>query len=227
MCIRDSDWFTEAITRTRLDVLHAEETEALVAESDGPTATLGEVQVTTEVTGFRRVRFHTHEHLGQDRLDLPPFVIETDACWISLPADRFDAACARVDGEGDVSGRARVLDGLRGLGHALRSIASLALMCSPQDLGTSIELLPAADDDPGVVSPTLFLYDAAPGGVGLAERAFERRDALLSRARSLVLDCPCAHGCPACVSPGLDDSAGDRKQMALALFDALGAPTLQ
>jgi len=221
------DWFTEAITRTRLDVLHAEETEGLVAESDGPTATLGEVQVTTEVTGFRRVRFHTHEHLGQDRLDLPPFVIETDACWISLPADRFDAACARVDGEGDVSGRARVLDGLRGLGHALRSIASLALMCSPQDLGTSIELLPAADDDPGVVSPTLFLYDAAPGGVGLAERAFERRDALLSRARSLVLDCPCAHGCPACVSPGLDDSAGDRKQMALALFDALGAPTLQ
>ena len=132
-----------------------------------------------------------------------------------------------MEGDGQVSGRARVLDGLRGVGYALRSIASLALMCSPQDLGTSIELLPAADDDPGVVSPTLFLYDAAPGGVGLAERAFERRDALLSRARSLVLDCPCAHGCPACVSPGLDDSAGDRKQMALALFDALGAPTLQ
>lgn len=222
------DWFTEAITRTRLDVLYAEETAALVDGAEGPTATVGEVQVTTEVTGFRRVRFHTHEALGQDRLDLPPFVIETDACWITLPADRFDAACARVTAEGgEVSGRARVLDGLRGIGHALRSVASLALMCSPQDLGTSIELFPAAEDDPGVVSPTLFLFDAAPGGVGLAERAFERRDVLLSQARELVMDCPCPHGCPACVSPGLDDGGGDRKQMALALLDALGAPTLQ
>lgn len=223
------DWFTEATTRTELGVLHEEETAPLVGtEGGGPTATVGEVQVTTQVTGFRRVRFHTHEHLGQDRLELPPFVIETDACWITLPADRFDAACARMEAEGgEVSGRARVLDGLRGIGHALRSVASLALMCAPQDLGTSIELVAAADDDPGVVAPTLFLYDAAPGGVGLAERAFERRDVLLSQARALVEDCPCPHGCPACVSPGLDDGAGDRKQAALALLDALGAPTLQ
>ena len=221
------DWFTEPVTHTSLEILRADETEPLTSEPGAAEASRGEVQVTMEVTAFRRVRFHTHERLGQDRLDLPPYSFETDALWLTLPSDRFDAVCAQADAYGETGGRARVLDGLRGLGHALRSIASLALMCSPGDLGTSLALLPAADGEPGAVVPALFLYDATPGGVGLAERAFETREVLLSRARALVLDCPCTSGCPACVCPGVEHEASERKPIALALVDAFGAPTLQ
>ena len=69
-------------------------------------------------------------------------------------------------------------------------------------------------------NPTLFLYEHPPGGIGLAERIFERRDVLLERALSLVEGCSCTTGCPACVGPadlGLPTLAGaapDRETMS-------------
>ena len=50
-------------------------------------------------------------------------------------------------------------------------------------------------------NPTLFVYEHTPGGIGLAERMYATRDVLLERARELILGCPCASGCPACVGP--------------------------
>jgi DEAD/DEAH box helicase domain-containing protein len=51
--------------------------------------------------------------------------------------------------------------------------------------------------------PTLFLYDALPGGVGLARRIFERAEDLLSRAARLIGGCACKSGCPACIGAAL------------------------
>jgi DEAD/DEAH box helicase domain-containing protein len=105
-------------------------------------------------------------------------------------------------------------------------------MCSTRDIDTTLG--GCADDAPPVrdesvgpgMSPTVFLFDAAPGGVGLAERAFERRDELCARAYGMVLSCPCADGCPACVAPGVDTGAAGRKQLAVEIFRALGTTAL-
>jgi ATP-dependent helicase YprA (DUF1998 family) len=51
--------------------------------------------------------------------------------------------------------------------------------------------------------PTLFLYDALPGGVGLARRIFERAEDLLTRAAHLIGSCACKSGCPACIGAAL------------------------
>ena len=56
-----------------------------------------------------------------------------------------------------------------------------------------------------------------PGGVGLAERIFERAAELLGRARVLVRTCACPDGCPACVG-ATETAGGIRKRAALALF---------
>ena len=50
-------------------------------------------------------------------------------------------------------------------------------------------------------TPTLFLYDNYPGGVGLSLPLFERREELRRQAVSLIEACPCSAGCPACVGP--------------------------
>ena len=47
--------------------------------------------------------------------------------------------------------------------------------------------------------PTIFIYDGHPGGVGIAERGFERFPELVGNALRLVSECPCASGCPSCV----------------------------
>ena len=44
----------------------------------------GELQVTTQVTGFQKRRWYTHENLGQEPLDLPPSELQTTGYWLTL-----------------------------------------------------------------------------------------------------------------------------------------------
>jgi DEAD/DEAH box helicase domain-containing protein len=73
-------------------------------------------------------------------------------------------------------------------------------------------------------TPTLFLYDNYPGGIGISAPLYEARQAVVSEARVLVSGCGCAHGCPSCIGPIL---AGDEvrgfspKQAALTVLDLL------
>jgi DEAD/DEAH box helicase domain-containing protein len=67
-------------------------------------------------------------------------------------------------------------------------------------------------------SPTLFLYDNYPGGVGLSAPLFDAAPRLVEDARGLVRDCPCHAGCPACVGPILaGDDAREASPKALTL----------
>ena len=44
----------------------------------------GELQVITQVTGFQKRRWYTHENLGQEPLDLPPSELQTTGYWLTL-----------------------------------------------------------------------------------------------------------------------------------------------
>ena len=44
----------------------------------------GEIDVTTQVKGFKRIRWFTNELLGYEPLDLPPTQLRTTACWLAL-----------------------------------------------------------------------------------------------------------------------------------------------
>jgi DEAD/DEAH box helicase domain-containing protein len=103
-------------------------------------------------------------------------------------------------------------------------------MCDPRDLGRT---LGDGDDDDhapgrdpfarrtGQFDPTLILFDSIPGGVGLAERIFERSRELLERTHALIASCGCRTGCPACVGPTEGD--GSNKRLALRVLSALVA----
>ncbi|TMD59725.1 MAG: DUF1998 domain-containing protein [Chloroflexi bacterium] len=69
-------------------------------------------------------------------------------------------------------------------------------MCDPHDLGVSSEVR-----SPHTGAPTVYLYDAIPGGIGFAERLFRIRDVLLQRALEHLDGCGCDDGCPSCVGP--------------------------
>jgi DEAD/DEAH box helicase domain-containing protein len=221
------DYFTDAMTYVRVNVLEEGERGTL-GTLGGTLAALGEVSVVEKVVGFKKVKFFTHEILGYGDVHLPEMEMHTTAFWFTVPEEVVQELSGLADAIGRVAGRARVLEGLRGLAHALEAVTSLALMCDPRDLGYTLgdksdgTAPPSKDGAPGF-DPTVFVYDNVAGGVGLAARAFERRDEMLSRARELVETCPCAEGCPSCVSPG-DGGAHARKAMALAIFRALGVP---
>src|SRR6185436_2879560 len=111
---------------------------------------------------------------------------------------------------------ALLIDALRGAGLALETVSSIALMCEPRDIGRTLGSEDVPLDRDGY-QPTLFLYDALPGGVGLARRIYERAEELFGRAARLIACCPCKSGCPACIGAAMVHS--ERKQAARALLE--------
>jgi len=75
-----SDYYTEPLQSTEVAVL----SETAQSAISGGDKTWGELQVTSQVTGFRKRRWYTHENLGEEPLDLPPTELMTTGYWVSL-----------------------------------------------------------------------------------------------------------------------------------------------
>src|SRR6266540_5464897 len=76
----ESDYYTEPLQGTEVSIL----SESAQATILGGEKKWGELQVTTQVTGFRKRRWYTHENLGEEPLDLPPTDLMTTGYWVSL-----------------------------------------------------------------------------------------------------------------------------------------------
>jgi DEAD/DEAH box helicase domain-containing protein len=181
----DVDYYTDADLGITLKVLEVFE------EADPPPAGLrqrGEVMVAWKVTMFKKLKYHTHENVGWGSISIPEQEMHTTSTWLVPPAELVN----RYDRD--------TLDGaLIGLSRIARTTASLLLMCDPRDLGVLAQV-----QAPFTGRPTLYLYDAVPGGVGLTERLFTLVDELVRACREAVESCPCADGCPACVGPAIE-----------------------
>ncbi|HQY82650.1 MAG TPA: DEAD/DEAH box helicase [Thermomonas sp.] len=227
------DYYTDAIDYTRLKVL---ESFAQAVTGVGQVHH-GEVHVVRRVSGYKKIRYYTHENIGYGPVTLPDQEMHTSACWWQLPELVLDAL---------FESRQHALDGFLGAAHALHVVARIAVMADGADLRKAVGSgdgawsasgdghgrgqLRATDGAPlpaGALArfqPTVYLYDNYPGGVGLSEPLFARQAELLLRAQALVQDCGCRAGCPSCVGPVLDDAVpldeGPR-QLALRVLRAL------
>jgi len=74
------DYYTEAQRNSEIEVLNENERENLLACEKA----YGEIQVTTQVVGFKKLRWFTYENLGEETLDMPPSELQTTGYWISL-----------------------------------------------------------------------------------------------------------------------------------------------
>jgi DEAD/DEAH box helicase domain-containing protein len=196
----DVDYYTDADLGITLKVLEVFEE----ATGEAGRKQRGEVMVAWKVTMFKKLKYHTHENVGWGSISIPEQEMHTTACWLVPPA----ALVNRYDRD--------TLDGaLIGLARIARTTASLLLMCDPRDLGVLAQV-----QAPFTGQPTLYLYDAVPGGVGLTERLFTLTGELIRAAREAVEACACADGCPACVGPAIEVGARG-KQTVVELLAGL------
>jgi DEAD/DEAH box helicase domain-containing protein len=169
------------------------------------------------VAGFKKLKFYSVENLGYGEVSLPDQEMHTTAFWITVPPEEAHDIGLSVQ---------ELLEALAGAGYAMQHMAAFLLMCETRDLGKCIgdpylqwffpaETERVRQDRPPVsedgmafyengdrgFQPTLFLYDAYPGGVGLSSYLFSRRDELLTGTLSVVERCGCSNGCPSCVGP--------------------------
>ena len=197
----DADHYTyanRAVTLKPLEVF-AE------APSPGGRRVHGEVMVASLVTLYKKLKFLTDENVGWGPVDLPELELQTTAYWLTAE----DAAKRWRRDELDVA--------LPAAGRAIQTVASVLLMVDPRDLGLVSQIR-----SPHHEAPTIYLYEAVPGGIGLSERLWQRHDELLAGAAELIAACPCDAGCPACTGPRLEPEV-DAKALALRLLHDLGA----
>jgi DEAD/DEAH box helicase domain-containing protein len=230
------DYYTDAIDYSRLKVLA--QFEGCVAGAG--SALHGEVHVVRRVSGYKKIRYYSHENIGYGPVNLPDQELHTTAIWWQLPQSVLDAG---------FSSRQDALDGFLGAAYALHLVATVAVMAEARDLQKSVgsadgAWFAAADgrgrgqlraidggladprDVPGFI-PTVYLYDNYPGGVGLSDPLWRRQGELVVQARALIEGCACRAGCPACVGPILaaDEAALDTpRALALRVLNLLFVP---
>lgn len=105
-------------------------------------------------------------------------------------------------------------------------------MCEPADLGRAVcadrggawaEVLGrgSASAEAELMAsgvPVIYLYDKAPGGIGLVEQVAASGETFFAQILSFLQSCSCERGCPSCLGP---DHA------ALASSDPQGEPSLR
>jgi DEAD/DEAH box helicase domain-containing protein len=213
----DCDYYTDAITYTKVTVLEVQTPEVKVPRmlpaasgvgmsQDLGAAGHGEVHVSTRVVGFKKIKFYTNENVGSGELDLPEQEMHTSSYWLTIPRE----VTAQLPHAPDDR-----RDGVVGLSFAMRQVAQLLLMCDAHDIGISIESADGAED-----VPRIFIYDNYPGGIGFSEPLFHMHDDLLARTHALIAGCECTHGCPTCVGP-IGNTGPLAKTVALRILELM------
>ncbi len=174
-------YYTQALSNKQTEILEVLDRR----EGERYTVSLGRLRVTETVVGYEKRSTSGREKLSEHELDLPPVVYETIGLWI----EPTPAAVA-----GLVEEKRHLLGSLHALEHASLALMPLFALCDRNDLGgISFPVHPQTG------GATVFLYDGHPGGVGLANRAFDVLDELLAKVLALVAECPCEEGCPSCI----------------------------
>ena len=91
------DYYTQAQRRTEIALLADLERAPVPGGEKG----YGEIQVTSEVTGFKKLRWFTHENLGEEPLDLPPTEMQTVGYWLGLSEETLAGLRASGDWTND------------------------------------------------------------------------------------------------------------------------------
>lgn len=172
-------------TRTRGD----KSTEILEVKGEskvfGMSVFHGRLKVTERITGYERRKTRGGQLLNIVPLDLPPLTFETDGLWFAIPR--------RVQDDLD-AGFMHFMGAIHAVEHAMIGILPLLILTDRNDLG-------------GISTPlheqvgraAVFVYDGAPGGVGLTRQAFDLAKEAMRRTLAVVAGCPCETGCPSCV----------------------------
>jgi len=202
----DVNYYTDSIVKTDIKVLHIDRSDI----RSGAGVLLGDVLVRTQVTKYKKLKYHTHENIGYGDIFLPQEEMHTSSTALVF---RDDTKAGRAFTSVPEYMREQLIGRL---GTLLKQVAPVFLLCDSRDIGAAERL-----KDPHTGFPTIYIYDKAPGGSGLAQGFAEKLLLIRDSARELVSSCPCEDGCPSCIGPEDPNfSGGYVKKAVIEFFDA-------
>lgn len=193
----DVDYYTEAVWESRITL-----TESLdVAHHHGAKLDFGYVNVNRQPKLYKKIRERTLENIGYGPITLDPFIYDTTG-FAMYPPEPWQKVLESID-------RRHVGAALYGLSYILKRTAPSLCLGDTEDIDTDVSLTEiGANGSASQWKSALYLYDTIEGGVGYSEKIFEVFSEALRRCQTIIDECPCAAGCPSCVTalpPGVAD----------------------
>ncbi|MHB8293566.1 MAG: DEAD/DEAH box helicase [Acidimicrobiales bacterium] len=202
--------YSEVLKHVSLEVLR----EHTSRELGRARLWLGEVRTSEQVYAYK---LKAHDRvLSSHELELPPVELDTVAAGLFFPPEL--ASAVRASGN-------EYWGGLHGVEHAIVHMVPLVAMCDRNDVGS---MSTPHHDLSG--SGAIFLYDGYPGGIGIAEKAYEDFERLVEITLGLLASCGCESGCPSCIydrACGSDNEPLDKAAAASLLRDLCGPKTVR
>jgi DEAD/DEAH box helicase domain-containing protein len=175
----DVDYYTKTIQSVNVEIVNEIESR----EIGRYRLSFGDVLVTEQVSAYRIIRYDTI--ISVEPLELPPLQFRTKALWFRIP----DKTCEML-----LSGNLDCGGSLHGAEHAIIAMMPFYVMCDRRDIGGF-----SSPVFPGTGEPTVLIYDAYEGGIGLSENAYRQFEAIVGTTYDLVRACSCENGCPSCI----------------------------
>jgi len=176
----------------------------------------GDVEITTDVVGFKRKKQFTDEVINEEFLELPSQLFRTQGLWFDIPPIVIE----RLEKEKlDFAGSLHAAE------HAAIAMLPSFALCDRNDIGGV-----STPCHPDTGKPQIFIYDAYPGGIGIAECGYDLIQSLWASTLQVIEECPCEDGCPGCVqSPkcGNNNEPLDKRGAIVILRGLLGLSNLK
>lgn len=154
----------------------------------------GDVEVTSQVTGYLRRDEVSGTVWDHNDLDLPVRRLRTRATWWTLP-----------DPEALGLSDLQLGAAAHGAEHCAIGLLGVFVDSDRWDVGG---LSTVVHPDTGTL--TVFVHDGHPGGAGFADRGYRVADNWWAATLERLEQCPCEDGCPACV---ISPKCGNANQM--------------
>ncbi|HBE76260.1 MAG TPA: ATP-dependent helicase [Firmicutes bacterium] len=177
------DYYTQSITEVQITTTEKE------IESNWRNAVIGfgDVEVMIKPYLFRKIKFGSRDSIGFGKISLDPSFMQTKAFWVIPPASTLHLV--------KEFGR-EPIEGLLGIANVISEVLPFLVMCDTGDIGSMVDQMNNG-------APSLFIYDKYPGGIGFAQRSFDKAEQLFTAAQELIAACTCEEGCPSCVGSPL------------------------
>ncbi|MDI6619273.1 MAG: DEAD/DEAH box helicase [Clostridiales bacterium] len=179
----DMNYFTVPFVETSVNVLRGFKSK----EIKRTHGYFGDVKVKEAIPAYKMIQFHNHQNLGFERISIPLYQeIETEGMWYAVP-DEVD----------EVYNGYTMFNYYNGLKHSLLNAALMRTMATREDMASTVFNAKEEGDD--AKKSYILLYDLYPGGLGFSEKAYDFAYEIIKDAVTLVKNCRCDGGCPACV----------------------------
>jgi DEAD/DEAH box helicase domain-containing protein len=153
----------------------------------------GKVTIASYVWGYFKVDRRANI-LDAVEVDCLPFIRHTRGLWIDVPGWLVEALAEKG---------INVAGAIHSAEHAMLSLTPMFVVSAAGDVRTECKVAEkeyAARPTTRKRPARLIFYDMPGQNGGVCARAFEHLDALVRIAVSVIEACPCADGCPSCVT---------------------------